>query len=261
MRKAPFSLQIPSPCAERWDQMTPQASGRHCASCRQVVVDFTRKTDAEILTLLTAAAGRTCGRFRDDQLNRPLHYPAPAPASRWRATLLAAVTVLGLHTLLGSEARGQSVLTAKGKAWASEPEFRLRPAAKVVPAAPGADGVVRGRVVDRQTGEGLPGVTVLLKGTVNGTSADANGNFELAVGPAERQLPLVVSYIGYEQQEVVQPVGAQVLEVALQPDVRQLGGAVVIVTEYLPPLYTPRGLVSRVRSLPWRVRQLLSREN
>ncbi len=40
---------------------------------------------------------------------------------------------------------------------------------------------VSGRVTDQKTGEGLPGVTVLLKGTTNGTSSNADGSFTLTV--------------------------------------------------------------------------------
>ncbi|MDQ2793387.1 MAG: hypothetical protein M3Y12_05195, partial [Bacteroidota bacterium] len=63
MRPATF-LIIPQPCPESWDAMSPTDMGRHCAACAKTVVDFTLKTDAEILAHLAGAvAGRTCGRF------------------------------------------------------------------------------------------------------------------------------------------------------------------------------------------------------
>jgi hypothetical protein len=39
---------------------------------------------------------------------------------------------------------------------------------------------ITGRVTDEK-GEGLPGVTVLVKGTTTGTSTDVNGNFTIDV--------------------------------------------------------------------------------
>jgi len=58
---------------------------------------------------------------------------------------------------------------------------------------------IKGKV-SSDTGEGLPGVTVLLKGTSNGTATDADGNFALNVPPASGTL--VVSFIGYTTQEL-----------------------------------------------------------
>ncbi|GAB3292168.1 hypothetical protein ACFQT0_07390 [Hymenobacter humi] len=80
------TLSIPQPCHQSWAVMTPTASGRHCAACQKIVVDFTLKTDAEILAYLAGAAnGRPGGRFAAGQLERPLQRAAPAAPTRWRA--------------------------------------------------------------------------------------------------------------------------------------------------------------------------------
>ncbi|QKG53958.1 hypothetical protein [Hymenobacter sp. BRD67] len=73
-------LRLPQPCPESWDAMTPASGGRHCAACQKTVIDFSQKTDAEILSVLWQVAGETCGRLRADQLNRPLLAPTPARA-------------------------------------------------------------------------------------------------------------------------------------------------------------------------------------
>ncbi|GAB2787716.1 hypothetical protein GCM10027175_27900 [Hymenobacter latericoloratus] len=83
--------------------------------------------------------------------------------------------------------------------------------------------VQRGRVEDRASGEGLPGVTVLLKGTTHGISTNADGSFELAVPPTGGVL--VVSSIGYISVERAVD-GADVV-VALNADSRQLNEVVV----------------------------------
>lgn len=59
---------------------------------------------------------------------------------------------------------------------------------------------VKGVVVDSKTGEGLVGVSVLEKGTQNGVTTDLDGNFSLDV--RSTSATLVLSYIGYETQEV-----------------------------------------------------------
>ncbi|CAE7322907.1 unnamed protein product [Symbiodinium sp. KB8] len=57
---------------------------------------------------------------------------------------------------------------------------------------------VTGRVTD-DSGEGLPGANVLVKGTTTGTQTDLDGNFRIEV---EAGTVLVFSYVGFETQEV-----------------------------------------------------------
>src|SRR5699024_4867862 len=59
---------------------------------------------------------------------------------------------------------------------------------------------VSGTVTDAQSGDTLPGVNILVKGTTTGTSTDAKGNFELTV--PSLQDTLVVSYIGNQTKDV-----------------------------------------------------------
>src|SRR5690625_43433 len=60
---------------------------------------------------------------------------------------------------------------------------------------------VSGVVTDANTGNTLPGVNILVKGTTTGTSTDSEGEYELIV--PSLQDTLVVSYIGYETQEEI----------------------------------------------------------
>ncbi|AYB34855.1 SusC/RagA family TonB-linked outer membrane protein [Chryseolinea soli] len=71
----------------------------------------------------------------------------------------------------------------------------------------------------------LPGVNVLIKGTTNGTSTDAEGKFSLSVNDANATL--VFSFIGYLTQEVALQARTS-LTVELQPDVRTLNEIVVV---------------------------------
>lgn len=83
--------------------------------------------------------------------------------------------------------------------------------------------VVSGRVTE-DTGMGIPGVNILVKGTTQGTSTDADGKYSLNV-PANSTL--VFSFIGYVTQEV--PVGTQsVVDVTLMSDVTTLTELVVV---------------------------------
>ena len=83
---------------------------------------------------------------------------------------------------------------------------------------------VTGKVSGADDGLPLPGVNILLKGTSTGTVSDANGNFSINVtGDAA---VLVVSYIGYQTQEVT--VGSRTMvDISLRSDARQLSEVIV----------------------------------
>ena len=83
---------------------------------------------------------------------------------------------------------------------------------------------ITGKVKD-ETGNGMPGATVQLKGTTKGTLTDINGDFTLKVPSTGGTL--VFSYVGYLSQEI--EIGEQTtFEVQLSPDVQKLDEVVVI---------------------------------
>lgn len=84
--------------------------------------------------------------------------------------------------------------------------------------------VVRGTVTD-VNGNPLPGVTVSIKGTTKGTTTDINGNYILNdVGAGST---LLVSFIGYQSQEIVVGDRAQV-NISLKEGVFYLDEVVVV---------------------------------
>jgi TonB-linked SusC/RagA family outer membrane protein len=86
------------------------------------------------------------------------------------------------------------------------------------------DRSVKGKVLDEK-GEGIPGVTVLVKGTQRGTSTEVSGDFDLSV--PDENVTLVFSFVGYVTQEVV--LGNQSsLTVNLVTDVNALDEIVVV---------------------------------
>jgi TonB-linked SusC/RagA family outer membrane protein len=84
------------------------------------------------------------------------------------------------------------------------------------------DVVLTGRVATA-TGEALPGVNVLVKGTNVGTMTDANGSFKIAVGNAT----LVFSFIGYRTVELTTN-GRTSLDVTMEEDVTTLEQIIVV---------------------------------
>lgn len=60
--------------------------------------------------------------------------------------------------------------------------------------------VVTGKVTDSETGEPLPGVNVVVKGTTIGTTTDIDGSFSLNV--PDFNVTLIFSFVGYAMQEI-----------------------------------------------------------
>ncbi|MBC8083093.1 MAG: carboxypeptidase-like regulatory domain-containing protein, partial [Hymenobacter sp.] len=83
-----------------------------------------------------------------------------------------------------------------------------------------------GRVLDAATGEGLAGVTVLVKNTTTGTSTNSDGQFTLSV-PATDEVQLTISYIGYVTQTVSAKDQSDV-KINLAADTKALDEVVVI---------------------------------
>ena len=86
-----------------------------------------------------------------------------------------------------------------------------------------AQKTVTGTVLD-EFGMGLPGVSILVKGTTNGTATNIDGKYSLNV--PNDQATLVFSFIGYTTVEQV--VGARsVVDLTMAPDERTLTELVV----------------------------------
>lgn len=83
---------------------------------------------------------------------------------------------------------------------------------------------VKGTVYDSESGESIPGVNVLEKGTSNGTITDLDGTFSLNVAD---NATLIFSFVGYMSQEVAVQ-GQSTIDVRLSPDVTALEEVVVV---------------------------------
>ena len=87
----------------------------------------------------------------------------------------------------------------------------------------GAAHRIKGVVID-EAGVGMPGVSVVVKGTTNGVATDIDGNFTLTVPAAAT---VIFSFIGYQSQEVT--VGSKTdFKVTLKPEAKSLEEVVVV---------------------------------
>lgn len=87
-----------------------------------------------------------------------------------------------------------------------------------------AQTTVSGTVVDETSNMGLPGVSVVLKGTSTGVTTDFDGNYSIDVSREEGTLKF--SYVGFTTQEIAIN-GQSTINVTLVEDVSQLDEVVV----------------------------------
>ncbi len=88
------------------------------------------------------------------------------------------------------------------------------------------DGItITGKVTSSEDSEGLPGVNVVVKGTMQGSVTDVEGNYKLEA-PDENSI-LVFSSVGYLSEEIT--VGNQtVIDLTMTQDITALGEIVVV---------------------------------
>src|SRR5690606_25541611 len=82
-----------------------------------------------------------------------------------------------------------------------------------------------GSILDSLTRESLPGVSIKVKGSTNGTASNANGQYSITVAP---DAILVITYIGYQPKEL--RVSNAVSDILLQPQGFELEDVVVVGT-------------------------------
>lgn len=89
-----------------------------------------------------------------------------------------------------------------------------------------AQNTINGKVVDFENGDPLPGASVVVKGTTTGTSTDLDGSFSIKV----KNIPstLIVSFFGFENQEIVVDKPANNLKVVMKEQINMMDEVVVI---------------------------------
>jgi TonB-linked SusC/RagA family outer membrane protein len=83
---------------------------------------------------------------------------------------------------------------------------------------------VSGTISDSESGEGLPGVSILEIGTTNGTITDLDGKYTITVA---ENATLQISYVGYVTEEIA-VAGQTAIDLVLIPDIVSLEDVVVI---------------------------------
>jgi hypothetical protein len=232
-------LSIADPCHEDWNKMTPVEQGRFCSSCQKNVVDFTAQSDEEIISFFNNYNGSACGRFTDDQLDRPIQKIELKPASRF---LKYAASLLLPVSLFSTKANAQKEIKSLKIASLSKANIdeRLFQTMGFMSVDVHSILSIKGKVINEQTKEPIAGVSVMIKGAIQGVITDTIGNFSIQM--SARQRTLQYSSIGYESTEVRVSESSENLRIEMKQSTKVMDEIIVVgyATRRMGGLYVTR---------------------
>ncbi len=219
-----IQLQIPEPCHENWNAMTPVEKGRFCSSCEKTVIDLSGKSDAQIIQFFKRKPEHVCGHLHADQLNRDLvAEPKRIPWLRYLFT----ITIPTWFFVQRAEAQGRvrpviesRDTTGKTPLEKSETEVLVLGGLISAPVK-----IFEGQVSDEQ-GAPIAFASVTVKGRSQGTMTDSAGRFRLSWSGGGRPT-LIFSSVGYSTVE--RKLTSDSTSVTLARAGELLEGAVVVV--------------------------------
>lgn len=212
MKPHAFTLSIPSPCSETWEEMTACSSGKFCAACQHEVVDFTSFSGAAIAHYFESITDENvCGRFYARQLQDKTFSCRPPLRVPYKAWFLAA-SVAAL-TIVSMDAKAQATQTG----------VHVFPTVKqTTPSVPSnvkSDTlIIRGEVRNTRHEEVINSTIVLWQGgeMLVGTVSDFEGKYELQIPRArlsDARLFLVCTYVDIKLElPIPQPTEKLLLE-------------------------------------------------
>jgi hypothetical protein len=228
-----IKISIPTPCPQKWSSFTKTKQGGFCASCQKEVIDFTTWSDDQVKAYFKSGSGKTCGRFRADQLKMYSYDSGSHLRLRWVSFSLAGLLLFFTSKQLSAQSNPKQTTEQY------LPEEDVQKTHGAIP----SNVTILGLVESPQDREVMPGVNVILKGTTIGTTTDAEGKFSLPIPDSILSPTLVFTFIGYMTEEyridVARPGRKIVVE--MMPDLMTLGDIVV-------RRFSPRRLWWRIKS-------------
>ena len=230
-----LQLQVPEPCHESWDKMTPVDKGRFCDSCQKAVVDFTGMSDMQLVAFFKKpSTGSLCGRFSNDQLERDIAFPKKR-IPWFKYMLQICLPVFIANTKAISQGKPLLKINDTTATCTNLPgdtkEFRLgglRLESQPFQAELSQlKNMLYGKVVN-ENGDPVPYASVVIKGTKKGVNSDEDGYFNIKVKPKDKFVTLVTSCIGYETNEKnISNHAGSLNEIILKMESKELSEVVV----------------------------------
>ncbi len=231
-------LSIPNPCHEDWHAMSNTEQGRFCSSCRKEVIDFSDKTDEELVQFFHNGQRGVCGRFRSSSLDRSILQPEMASSFRMPA-FFRTFGALGSLLLLTTQ-KSLNAAPMNGSVETEQTTVSNKEQPELIPIGDTELIRISGQVTDENNHDRLIGANVMViradsNVVIAHTNADIDGNFLIEFRQEDlvgsMQYYLVIQYLGFEEVRLLQSVKRDpgFVSVVMKEAATALAGEVVVV--------------------------------
>jgi hypothetical protein len=215
--------------------MSANDKGKFCLSCSKNVIDFSKLSDAEIVTLLEDNTSKVCGRFNKEQLNTLITNIDVRTTSRL-STLLAGLLVVASTGAVSGQNAGvcSDSIQVWSEAGLSNPGKTVQPVQNHKTIA-----TIEGIITDEATNKPLRGASVFISSILVYATTDSEGKFKISIPASiktKQILSLEIAYIGYYMQKhsvltKELPVLKNIAMKALSPEDYVMGEVVITSTK------------------------------
>jgi hypothetical protein len=197
MKKSYYTLKIDAPCKQNWNSMAVNDVGKYCSKCSKTVVDLSKLNNQEIIHFLRDSKGKPCVRLAKNQSEIQIENNSRVQPKFYK--ILAGILLLG-----------SSNYTSAHKSPQINTEIKTHPVNKVMLSAQNdllksdsVKHVINGKVLDVNTHEPIPFVSILIKGTKIKVETNFDGEFSLEIPDSllKQEVTLVVTAIDHESLE------------------------------------------------------------
>lgn len=197
-----MKLSINNPCLENWNNMDKTTKGAFCHNCQKEVIDFSKLSDNEIVSVIETRTGSVCGKFNNTQLNRDIHFVNYQVNHQPSFYKLFIALFLSAFWSNSTEAKSTDIKSQisinpilKNGLGVNKKDLK-KDSNKVV---------IKVKVLDKETNEPIPFVNVFIKDVGFGMTTDIDGVFSLSVPDSLFNKPFTLkigSSIEFNQLEI-----------------------------------------------------------
>lgn len=191
-----YIISIKEPCSQSWNEMQTTPMGKFCAQCSKNVTDFRHLSDEQIVANFENTNEQICGRFNHDQLNRVIQKHNVQPTQHRLFAFIGSMLLFSnVNNTLAQIIPSQiQIDSTKSKAETRKNEIVNIQNKKTI---------LEGTVVDEETNEVLPFVSIWLSDKNVAIHTNESGAYKLEIPDSLIKSTLVVRFqaLGYSSVE------------------------------------------------------------
>lgn len=179
MKTNTYKLNIENPCKKSsWNEMTISDKSRFCALCDKKVFDFLNWTDKEIIDFLNKSDDNICARLSIRQINRIIKVEDKSKIYNWQKIAASILLVTSVNIFASNN---QTEITEKNLQFEAKDSFKSNFYLLQSTSNDTIKNIIKGKLVDEDSQNPIPNITIEIKGTQIKSVTDSLGDFEIIV--------------------------------------------------------------------------------